>query len=93
MKFISFVNTYKVVADPETGEFYQELDKADCTLPMDISLGEILTVAPQMTRSGKLYKHVSKLTDRYGNTYKVLGNYKEIIKMKEEGEPTNKIGY
>ena len=92
MMFIAYVDLYETVMDEETQELYQQVCQSNCTMPIDITLGELLTVSPMITNKGKFFKNVTKLTDRYGNSYKVVGNYKDIIKKKED-QPNNTIGY
>lgn len=61
-------------------------------MEMDIPEGEILLITPMLTQYGAKYKQVSVLQDRYGNQYKVKGNYKDLIKQIRKEDRT-KIGY
>lgn len=58
----------------------------------DIPKGDILTISPMLTNYGAKFKNITLLTDRYGNQYKVIGNYKDIIDMVRQ-DKNNKIGF
>jgi len=92
MMFIAYVDLYETIMDEETNEMFQQLSQSNCTMPLELNANEILTVSPMITAKGKFFKNVTKLTDRYGNSYKVLGNYKDIINKKDD-KSKNKIGY
>lgn len=48
-------------------------------LEVDIPKEDILTISPMLNKYGAKLKQVSLLQDRYGNQYRVVGNYKDFI--------------
>lgn len=68
-----------------------ETVRENIRMEMDIPEGEILLISPMLTDYGAKYKQVSVLQDRYGNQYKVKGNYKDLIEKIRPGR--TKIGY
>ena len=60
--------------------------------PIYIDSKYILSVRPMITTKGRLFKNVSYLQDKFGNDYKVVGNYKKIAK-KIRIDEHKKIGY
>ena len=71
--------------------YVNEEETKPVMVPVDIHKEEILTISPAITSTGKQFKNVSFLKDRYGNSYKVVGNYKQLIEIIKGKE--NKIGY
>lgn len=47
----------------------------------DIPATDIYTISPMITKYGAKYKNVTLLEDRYGNQFKVKGNYKDFISL------------
>lgn len=64
----------------------------DVTVPFDINSRNINTIGPMVSDHGTLFKNVSLIEDCYGTIYKVVGNYKKLIEMKDK-QQYNKIGY
>lgn len=58
----------------------------------DIPEGEIYTISPMMTKYGAKYKNISLIEDRYGNQFKVKGNYKDMI-LSIRGDRTKINGF
>lgn len=67
---------------------YLENIRVDTNIPT----GEILTISPMLNKYGAKLKKVSLISDRYGNQYKVDGNYKDIID-KVRNNTKQKIGF
>ncbi len=51
----------------------------------------ITAVSPMFTNSGSFYKNITLLENKYGQTFKVVGNYKNFIYLVDKCKP--KIGY
>jgi len=60
-------------------------------IPIDIPKETIHQIGPMITSHGAFYKNVSILKDIYGEQYRVVGNYKDLIKMIRPEQ--NKIGF
>ena len=92
MILIKYVDIYDSYYD-EQGNRYDELLHPNHPVPFYISSHEILTISPYFGKSGKMFKNVSIVSDRYGTSYKVVGNYKKIINEKENKPVKGTIGY
>ena len=92
MILIKYLDVYGSYYDEE-GHMYEELLHRNHAVPFYICSSEILTITPYFGTNGRLYRNVSVLKDRYGNTYKVVGNYKELIALKENKPVKGTIGY
>ena len=77
-KYISFEN--------DDGELIENK-----LLPTDIPRESIHSISPWFNDYGALFKNVTLLTDKYGNTHKVRGNWKELLN--EIRNDNKKIGY
>lgn len=60
-------------------------------VPIDIPTDTIHQISPMLTSTGAFYKNVSILKDVYGEQYRVVGNYKNLISIIRPGQ--NKIGF
>jgi hypothetical protein len=92
MILIKYLDIYDSYYDEE-GNRNDVLLEQNHTVPFYINKHEILNVSPYFGRNGKLFKNVSIINDRYGASYKVVGNYKTIINEKENKLATGTIGY
>lgn len=64
----------------------------DIRIDTDLPKEDILTISPMLTKYGAKYKNITLLNDRYGNQYKVIGNYRDIIDEVRNNKRT-KIGF
>lgn len=78
MKYVTFEN--KDTSDIKT-----------IVVPTHISNKTIATISPMFASSGVLFKNVTIIEDSYGNYHRVVGNYKDHIKILDD--KPNKIGY
>jgi hypothetical protein len=53
----------------------------DVRIETDIPRSEIFIISPMINKYGAKFKNISILEDRYGNQYKVKGNYKDFIRI------------
>lgn len=91
MTIIKYVDIYDTFYSDE-GELTQELVRSNFMLPTIVDPNDIVNFSPYFSVEGKLFKNVSVLEDRYGKTYKVVGNYKTLNQMMDN--PIRKpIGY
>lgn len=64
----------------------------DIRIDTDLPKEDILTISPMLTKYGAKYKNITLLNDRYGNQYKVIGNYRDIIDEVRNNKRT-KVGF
>jgi hypothetical protein len=60
-------------------------------LPMDIPANTIHTISPWFNDFGALLKEVTMITDIYGTTFKIKGNWQELTNVIRNNNRT-KIG-
>lgn len=90
MILIRYIDLYTSYYD-DNGEVQDALVRQNVTVPFDVDLND-MTISPQLTRTGSTYRNVSTLEDRYGKVHKVVGNYKQLIELRDN-PPRNPIGY
>jgi hypothetical protein len=88
MKYVDLYDSYY----NENGELQEELVRENFLVPCDIDLSDVIHISPYYTRTGRFYRNVSILENRYGKTFKVVGNYNQLIKLRDN-PPKKQIGY
>ena len=91
MIFISYLDIYDIKYDDEGNSFeYPKIKNA--TIPINIEKTNIEIIKPFISNKGKIFKHVSVITDSGDRNFKVYGNYKKIIK-KVYGIKNKNLGF
>ena len=90
MILIKYIDIYSTFHD-ENGEPYNELVKENATVPVEVNMDDLL-ISPYYTGQGKLFKNVSVVKNRYGDSFRVVGNYKKLIKLRDD-PPRKQVGY
>ncbi len=92
MIIVKYIDIYQQVYDDESGQVYNDLVHSNFTVPDIIDPSDIISIGPYFGTNKKLFKNVSYVKDRYGNTFKVVGNYKKLNEIRKKPR-RGTIGY
>lgn len=88
MILIRYVDIIDTV--PVEGGYIEQVVKNNATIPIIVDSDRIGPIQPFFSKTGKLYKNVSYL-NYDGDTYKVVGNYKELDKKVKEDSNLSRV--